>query len=170
MKKIMKYFVFILPFVILFACETMDEPTMEYSPVYPLSGEWYVKFEAETSPGNFEDVYGLGYVKILTYNTASNSKDTMWIDDLGNTWSFKVKCPINVTDKTFGMKDSIVNYDTTYPIKIYVREGIVLQGKGKSISGVVTDSISFLIGFEDDPGTVYRMSGHRRTGFIEDEP
>ncbi|HOK52106.1 MAG: lipid-binding protein [Bacteroidales bacterium] len=170
MKNYKYLLAFILPIVILVSCETMEEPKIEYSPVYPLSGEWFVKFEAETSPGTFEDIYHLGYVKILTYNTAYNSKDTMWIDDLGNTWSFKIKCPINVTARTFGMNDSMVNYDTNYPIKIYIREGIVLQGKGRSISGVVTDSISFLIGFEDDPGTVYRISGHRRTGFIEDEP
>ena len=33
-----------------------------------------------------------------------------------------------------------------------------------------TDSILFNVSFEDDvPGTVYRVSGYKRTGFLEDE-
>ena len=31
------------------------------------------------------------------------------------------------------------------------------------------DSISFNIEFSDDPGTIYRIEGFRRTGFLEDE-
>jgi hypothetical protein len=170
MKKLL-YLSFIVPLAMLLfsSCETMEDPNMEYSPVYPLSGEWYVKFELQTATDTFEDVYNLGYVKILTYNTSSNTKDTIWIDDYTNTWNFKIKCPINLKEKTFGMKDSMVNSNPDYPIKIYIRDGSVQVGKGRSISGVKTDSICFLIGFEDDPGSVYRISGHRRTGFIEDE-
>jgi len=170
MKRIINTFIVVILVLGFYSCETMDEPKMEYAPTYPISGEWFVKFEAETSPGVWADVYNLGYVKILTYNTAYNTADTVWIDDLGNTWSFKVKCPINVKEKTFGMKDSVLNSDPTYPIKVIITDGLVLVGKGKSISGVTTDSIYFKVGFEDDPGTVYRISGHRRTGFIEDEP
>lgn len=167
MKKIL-LFILILPSLVFTACDTMEDPEIEYAPTWPISGEWYVRFETETAPNQWEDVYG-SYLKILTYNTAANTKDTVWIDDLNNVWSFKVKCPIVVSNKTFGMADSALNNDTAYPIKVIVKGGFVSLGTAKSISGVKTDSIYFTIGFSDDPGTAYRLSGHRRTGFIEDE-
>lgn len=171
MKKV-KYLIFLMLAVGFFSCETMDDPEMEYASTYPVSGEWYVRFEVQDPTDNsWADVPGYGsYNKILTYNTASNSSDTIWIDDLNHIWSFKIKCPIQLSARTFSTPDSVLNSDPDYPINVLIKNGSVHVGKGKSISGVTTDSIYFEIGFTDDPGTQYRLSGFRRTGFLEDEP
>lgn len=166
--KLNKFIYILLAVFILSACETMEKPDKENSSVYPISGQWWVKMETESAPGKWSEV--VGYSKLLTYNTASNSSDTIWISDEGKIWNFKVKCPIALSNSTFSMKDSVINSVADYSINVKVNDGFVSLGKAKSISGVTTDSISFKIGFTDDPGTVYRISGHRRTGFREDDP
>lgn len=157
------------------ACETMDDPEQTFSSTYPISGQWWVKLDVETGPNEWSEV--VGYSKLLTFNTASNSMDTIWISDLdpsngfaASLWDFQVKCPIDLTDNSFGMQDSAINIVEDYNIKIKVYDGFVSLGDATSISGVETDSINFKIVFEDDPGSVYRISGHRRTGFVEDDP
>ena len=50
-----------------------------------------------------------------------------------------------------------------------VADGKVLPLGGKSKSGVVVDSIFMHVEFSDDPGTIYTISGHQRSGFLEDE-
>ena len=52
-------------------------------------------------------------------------------------------------------------------VKFY--EGKVITGGGMSKSGVVVDSIYLKVEFSDDPGVIYEIKGHQRTGFFEDE-
>jgi len=145
-----------------------------------VAGEWWVQFEAESSTGTWSDIYGIGHVVIDTYNTADNSPSEMWINDNGKTWNFKVKIPADPLHYKFGVttdlkapvftaKDSVTNAITNYPIKVVVFNGQVFPGEGHSKSGVKTDSIQFYVTFEDDPGTIYRIAGVKRTGFPEDE-
>jgi hypothetical protein len=52
-------------------------------------------------------------------------------------------------------------------IKVY--EGKVLPGAGRSKTGVTADSIFLRVEFPDDPGNIYGIRGHQRTGFFEDD-
>ena len=48
-------------------------------------------------------------------------------------------------------------------------EGKIIADGGVSKTGVVVDSIYIKATFSDDPGTEYEITGHRRTGFVEDD-
>ena len=156
----------------LTSCER-DEPEMKKTEALPLAGEWWVKYEVETSPGVFEDIYHFGYSAILTSNTAANTKNEIWVSDEGHFWNYKVKANADADNRTFSITDAISiaknSNGTPYDIKVNITDGKVIKDGGRSATGVTTDSIMFNIEFEDDPGTIYRASGHKRTGFLEDE-
>ena len=151
-----------------------DEPEMKYSSTYPLSGEWWVTYYDDAALTN--DIGG-GYYPLYTYNTAANDGKEIWIWDMNTFWAYRVKCPVNMTNKTFAGSQlvSTAIYPTTpapgtlYDIWVNVTNGKVIEKGGKSTSGVVVDSIYVELEFEDDPGTIYYAAGHRRTGFLEDE-
>ena len=165
MKKLIAYIVVAGAALIGFSCQDDLEPGG--TKVQDLAGEWWVKYEVETSPGAFEDVAG-GYYKMMTYNTAANT-DEIWIDDIAHFWDYKVKAPVTLTSKSFAVTGAA---NASYESAVTIENGVVIIGGGTSISGVQTDSIHFVASFDDDSpafGTKYRVSGHRRTGFLEDE-
>ncbi|MGG7036957.1 MAG: lipid-binding protein, partial [Flavobacterium sp.] len=53
--------------------------------------------------------------------------------------------------------------------KVTVSNGKILKNAATSFGGHVVDSIYFEAEFDWDPGIVYKFSGHKRTGFKEDE-
>ena len=143
------------------SCDLGEEPVIEGVAIQEMTGEWWVTF---TVGG--EDIYGLGYTLISTYNTASNSTSEMFLDDLEHTWAFKVRVPINFESRTFSGSELA---NLTYEITVNVSNGLITKGSTESTGGNITDGISFDVEFSDDPGTVYHMEGYRRTGFQEDE-
>ena len=121
---------------------------------------WWVTFTLGGS-----DVYGLGTFFINTYNTSAND-DSLWVDDLGHSWQFKVKTKIDYSNLTFSTNNAPNEY---YNITVNLTEGKILPLAGKSKSGNVTDSIYFKANFSDDPSNTYVISGTARTSFIEDD-
>lgn len=124
-----------------------------------IANEWWVELRQ-----NNVDLYGR-HLKIATYNTSAN-KDSIWVDDLGHVWDFKVKAKADYSNLTFGTTSSDNEY---YPITVKITNGKVLVGAGRSKTGNVTDSIYMAVEFSDDPGVEYTISGHARTKFDEDE-
>jgi hypothetical protein len=170
MKKI---YVYLLPLLItaalLSGCEK-DDPEVAYTAVGKAAGEWWVTYKVETSPGVFEDIYGVGYTPLLSYNTSDNAPNQIWLDDDGNFWPYKFKSSFDASNLTMAATNapSIVQSQNT-DFTVTVTEGKVVLGGGMSRTKVPTDSIYFRAEFSDDPGTIYHVSGHRRTGFLEDE-
>jgi hypothetical protein len=165
MKKLIANIVIAGAALIGVSCQEDLEPGG--TKVQDLAGEWWVKYEVETSPGVYEDVGG-GYYKMMTYNTAADVEE-IWIDDLEHFWEYKVKAPVDLTAKTFAVNQAA---NASYESAVTIENGVVVTGGGRSVSGVQTDSIHFVASFDDDDvafGTKYRVSGHRRTGFLEDE-
>jgi hypothetical protein len=165
MKKLFAYIFLVSIACIGFSCQEDLEPGG--TKVQDMAGEWWVRYEVETSPGTWEDIGG-GYYKMMTYNTASNTEE-IWIDDLAHFWDYKVKTSVDLTAKSFSVTGAV---NVSYESAVTIENGVILTGQGRSISGVATDSIHFLASFDDDTpafGTKYRVSGHRRTGFLEDE-
>jgi hypothetical protein len=165
MKHIFKYLAIVAFAVAFTSCQ--EEPDPGGTKVQDLAGEWWVKYEVETSPGVYEDILG-GYYKMMTYNTASDTEE-IWVDDLEHFWEYKVKVPVNLTSKTFAVTGAA---NASYESAVTIESGVIITGGGMSVSGVQTDSIHFVASFDDDDspfGTQYRVSGHRRTGFLEDE-
>src|SRR5688500_737074 len=165
MKKLFAYIFLASAAMIGVSCQEDLEPGG--TKVQDMAGEWWVKYEVETAPNTWEDVAG-GYYKMMTYNTSSDSEE-IWIDDLEHFWEYKVKVPVDLTAKTFAATAAA---NAVYESAVTIENGVVITGGGTSVSGVVTDSIHFVASFDDDDvtfGTKYRVSGHRRTGFLEDE-
>jgi len=151
-----------------------------YSAAYELSGEWIVTVTAVDANGAvvYEDdeLFGIGSFELTTYNTAANSATEMWIDDNYHFWEFKVKTGINVDSKTFNVNNAgNTYYDDPSDCLVTIKDGKILPGAATSPGGNPTDSIVFIVSFSDDPYPgmfgydAYRISGYRKTGFLEDE-
>lgn len=155
-------FMFILFALVAFTSSCQEEYEPDMVPGHELAGEWYVTY---TVGG--VDIYNFGYSTMMTYNTAAADGKQIWVTDLGHFWDYEAKVNANPEGGTFGQPDSLQNQ--AYDIKMIVKDGKVIPEGGKSKTGVVVDSISFVVEFADDPGTEYVCSGHRRTGFEEDD-
>jgi len=168
MRFLNKVFFFsIIMVVILSSCT--KKPDIEYTPTYKMSGEWFIRYFSGTTPAT-------SYHKIITYNTADPSGGQIWVDALnfqafpskpfkGN---FKGKFDVDYPNLAFKAVSNIPN-DANTGKTIKVLEGKVLPGAGKSKTGVTVDSIFMKLEFSEEPGTVYDIAGHQRTGFQEDE-
>jgi len=150
--------IFILVGCICFSCKKDFKPG-ETSAVKAANG-WWVTFTLDGA-----DVYSLGTFFIDTYNTSAND-DSLWVDDLGHSWQFKVKTKVDYSNLTFSITNAENEY---YPITVNLTEGKILPKAGRSRSGNPTDSIYFKANFSDDPSNTYVISGTARTGFIEDD-
>jgi len=147
---------------LLSSCEK-DEQEMEYVATYPASGTWAVTYNVETSPGQFEAITDPTTVSI--YNTAANTPDRIWIDDLVHFWDYKVNVPVDMTNLSFSGNELA---NESYESEVTVADGKVITG-GSMVKGTATDSIYFKVSFSDDGtaakpdpyGTIYHVFGHR---------
>src|SRR3954471_17918702 len=146
--------------VILFASCKKNLPDIGGTSAQKIANEWWVTLDQ----GGTKDFYGIGHFKMATYNTAANN-DSIWVDDFGNGWGFKVKAKADYSNLTFAQPTPAAN--EYYGITVKITEGKVILGGGHSKSGNIVDSIHFKVEFSDDAGTVYEMNGHARTKFIE---
>jgi hypothetical protein len=151
MKKNSLGILTVLSVIVFWSCQPKFEK--EYSWAYPIAGDW-------TLNAYVDGEYAYGPFEMKSYNT-SFGKDSIWFDDYptatsANFWQIKYKVAANMTSKSFQTTGSI-NAVAGYPIDIKVSNGIVVNN----------DSISFDIEFEDDPGTIYTLSGHRTTSYDE---
>jgi len=156
MKKLLVVF---LIAGVLNACS--KKPDIEYTATYKMAGEWFIRFyeggNAVTS-----------YHKIISYNTADPNSNQIWIDDL-DFQPFKAKFDVDYANLAFKPATGVPNLVNSSGKTIKVIEGKVLPLAGKSKTGVVVDSIYLKLEFSEEPGTIYDVKGHQRTGFFEDE-
>ncbi len=165
----MKKYIILIFIAIAFtfvSCSNDTEPGG--TAVQDMSGEWWVTCTFESTPGVWEDA--VGHVRFSTYNTAANKSTEMLLDDLGNIWPFKSVVDVDYAAKTFSTKTAVSTNDSAHPtLTVLIKDGKVLKGAAKTPSGLAADSIVFYSTFSDDPTTVYKISGFRRTGFPEDD-
>lgn len=156
MKKIVLYTLGLLLFSVM-SCteeaEVWDSSTLDFA------GEWWAEHSI--------DGEGYGMAGLLTFNTAANDGTEMWITDDGHFWDYKVKCPINKENLTFGGVDL---QNEAYDSKVTITDGKIMKNAARSTSGVVVDSIYYKISFDDDeaPGIFWEVKGIMKTGFAED--
>jgi len=156
------------------SCEKKSD--IELGPVYPMAGEWWVTARFDDGTGTIDDHYGVGYFYLLTSNTASFSSSELLVDDDGNFWNFKVKTNLNLEGRAFSVADGEdLNYALAdpppdpYPTVTITNGQVIIDG-GTSTDGNQTDSIYMEVTYSDDTnGFTYIISGHKRTGFLEDE-
>lgn len=162
MKNI--FIVLLVGLIGLTACE--KETEIKLNPVAPMGGEWWVT--AATSDGSYESDHFI----IVTSNTAANTSDELLIDDRLNWYWFKAKVNLNLSSRTFSATDVdnlVPEEDYGYQITMSFSNGQLIEGGGISRDGNACDSIYMEVEYSDDPGTIYQISGVRRTGFLEDE-
>jgi len=157
MKKIN---ILLLLFIIIVAVSCKKDVKPGETAAKNAANGWWVTFTLDGA-----DVYGLGTFFLNTYNTSAND-DSLWVDDLGNSWQFKVKSKIDYNALSFTTTNAQNQY---YNITVNITDGKILPKAGRSKSGVPTDSIYFKANFSDDPSSTYVISGTARTGLIEDD-
>jgi hypothetical protein len=130
-----------------------------------MNNGWWINVSIQGQAGNLLPTP----VFFATYNTASNSPDSLWIDDLGNFWDFKVVATANYPALTFAANQVLNNY---YADTVNITNGKILPKAGHSRAGNVTDSLYMEVTFSDDVpayGNTYIIAGTARTGFDEDD-
>jgi hypothetical protein len=175
--------------VIFCSCDAETDEEPGGTAVEKMAGTWTVTFEQsvdeyyaifggaadpnlesksaeELDKIDWEDIYGVGKVTIMTFNTAANDNDKMWLQD-DNFWGTQIKCDIDYEARTFEASEQEV-YDGC---KMKVIGGKVLEKAATTPRGVAADSIIAYVKYSDDNyGFTYmKMSGYRYTGYSEDQ-
>ena len=145
--------------------ETNEEPGG--TNVEKMAGRWNVTVDVVDESGNVtdKDPYNIGTFTMMTYNTADNNINEMWLDDNSSFWNFKMKVDVKYDERTFSCSER--NYDAAGTGTAVVTNGKVLENAAKNLHGMPNDSIVFDIKFSDGGETKYRISGQRYTGFKE---
>ncbi len=137
------------------------------------AGDWYVTYDGADSAGNVvaEDIFGMGYTHLLTYNLASNVSNQMYVDDQGYFWEYKVKVNLDLDNLTFSATDAANEY---YDCNVTIEGGKILPGAATNPHGTAADSIVFYVTYSDDPYIGYyydklKVSGYRYTGLASDD-
>lgn len=178
MKSIIKSIILFSVFAVSFmSCETYSDPKVDYSPIYPLSGEWRVRIKNFTADTliNKSGMYTLG-----TYNTSDNVSNQMWIRTTSNIPTFstasvktlKAKISCDVTGLSFSTTAVTQNLNVTTNAvldTIVITEGKITLNSVDMPSNVKSDRISFKMTKTKSPGMTYLVEGYRRTRWAEDE-
>jgi len=172
MNKI--YIVLGLIITLLTSCDDDDKGFADFdaggTATKTLAGEWFVQeytLSGEVFPG---------YFKVLTFNTAANKSNEIWLQD-SDAFAFQSKLKADISNLTFNA-NAVPNAsempdlsDGAPPAeRITITDGKILLNEGfASVTRTVVDSISFV--FESSTQTTgpIIIAGHRRTGFQEDE-
>ena len=159
------------------SCDTYGDYEQEFAPIYPLSGQYYVKVLDEnneelviSTTKDDDESYNVYGTYLYLYNTADNDKDKLWIK-LPNTSLFKQgilgKISCNVEELTFNGTAGNMVADGTTP----VGEFTVTSGK-VTLESVTTPTNGKADGIEVKytlEGKTYTIKGFRRTGWDDDE-
>jgi Lipid-binding putative hydrolase len=134
-----------------------------------VANEWWITLDSVGIP----DYYGIGHVRILTYNTTAND-NSIWVDDNKKAYGFKIKAAVDYTNLTFtsvplANNEYFVPGSTSFPETVNLSEGKIFPKMGHSKSGNIADSIHMKLQFSDDPDFIYEINGIERTRFPEDD-
>lgn len=123
------------------------------------------KSEAELAALEWDDIYGVGKVSVITSNTAANVSTEMWLID-HDFWGTQIRCDVNYGKLAFSADDQEV-YDGC---NMTVIGGKILKGAATTPRGMPADSIIAYVKYSDDTYgfTFMKMSGYRYTGYTED--
>jgi len=143
-----------------------------------MAGDWYVTVTAVDESGNTvysdDELFGLGRIHMLTFNTNENVADKIYVYDEGNFWNFKVQASCNQKDMTFATDGAAAN-ESGDEIEVTVTGGKILPKAGRQNNGSAADSIVFYVSFSDDGYpeaygySKYKVSGVRYSGLDEND-
>ena len=178
MKKVLYLATLLLCAVFTTSCEKEEIGATE---TVNLAGEWYVTVDAVDESGNVvftdDELFGLGRINILTYNSASNNPNEIIVDDLGNFWEFKVKATCDQNALTFATNTTADNnlVDGYEDVNVTISSGKIVKDGGVQNNGSKADYIEFYVSFSDDPYpgkygyAKYHVYGVRYSGLVEND-
>ena len=174
MRMIKRLFILCFFLVIAASCETYKDYDIAYSPVYPLSGEWLVRF---VDPSVSADTSGI--FVLSTYNTSDNSTNQMWIRatstsataaNIAYTGRFTGKISCDVAAKTFSGANVTNTFYTAAAVQTFtITGGTVVTDGYNTATGGKSDKILFTITDSRKPGKTITVYGFRRTRWLDDE-
>lgn len=174
MKVIKLIFTLCFLLILSSGCETYKDYEMKFDPIYPLCGEWAIKFiDTSVTPNDTS-----GIVVLSTYNTSDKSTNQMWIRSINNnvtglipvTGRFTGKINCDLIAKTFGGENVVNTYITTTPVPAFsISEGRIEIDGYNTATGGISDKISFKMTDTRKAGKVYNVIGFRRTRWLDDE-
>ena len=166
---------------VLVAFTSCEKEEIENTATVAMAGDWYVTVDAVDDAGGLvyedADLFGMGRIHMLTFNSAANDPKELIVSDLGNFWDFRVKVSCDQDNMTFSNNTTEDNnlVDGYEDVNVAITGGKIMPGVAHLASGVPTDSIVFYVAFSDDPYpeaygyAKYRVSGFRYSGFTADE-
>lgn len=167
-KAINKIALISILFLGLVSCENngYEDFKQEATPSLAMNGEWYITITDEAS--------GEVQVEHALHKTFDSNDGKMYITDriLASDppkftgWWLETKLDVNTKDLTFSITDALNTADES---KVKITEGKIIKNAAKSKDGNVVDSIYFKAVFDYEPTQVLIYSGHKRTGFLEDD-
>ncbi|MDI1257304.1 MAG: lipid-binding protein [Flavobacterium sp.] len=147
----------------LASCDEGGDPDPGGTTTQNFAGDWHIIVLEEDG---VTPAFGGDYNLFSTYNASSNDEN-FWIDDHDSFFELKTKVQAtDMTNLTFSATDSEELY---LGDNVNITNGKILKNAAHSFGGHVVDSIYFEVEYVDDPGTIYKFAGHKRTGFLEDE-
>ena len=162
-NNIIKILFSILIFTTVSSCDEAGDPKPGGTTTQDFAGDWFIALK-DSDGANVGNTFYLH----RTYNTAAND-NTLWIDDEKHGYEIKCKVTIDLATGTFTATnaDNIIDAKGT---KVTITNGKIEKGAGLSKAGHKVDKITFTAHFSYDPaGYNINYTGHKRTGFIEDE-
>jgi hypothetical protein len=156
------------------ACENYSDTSVEYSSIFPLSGEWRVRVK-ELGPDTLLKT-AAGAVAMYTfsiYNTSDNRVDSMWIRTTSSMVSslgaLRGKIFCDISGLNFSGTD-ITDISVTASVqKFTITEGKVALNAIDMPSKAKADKISFHYTSTKTGGRNFLIEGFRRTLWNEDE-
>jgi len=169
MKHLKYIFTLLLAIVALASCETYGDYEVDYTPIFPLSGQYRITIYDQSG----SDIY-TNYCYIA--NTADYATDKCWIRigayNASDTteWAINGKISCDVKSLSFS-GSSIENLAGNVPSSsetFSVTDGIVILNGATSPSNTTTDKISFSFTNSRFPGQTFKAEGYRYTGWSGD--
>ncbi len=166
MKKLISILIIVVTILALNSCQKVKDAGA--TSAVKVANEWWATLDSVGIP----DYYGIGHIRIATYNTVAND-GTIWVDDYQNGYVFKIKAAVDYTNLTFSSDATAANAyfvaGGNAPATAHLTDGKIFPKAGHSKSGNIADSIHFKIEFSDSPGFIYEMNGVERTRFKQDD-
>ena len=175
MKKVL-YFAALLFCAGLASCEK-DE--IGGTATESMAGDWYVTVDCIDKAGNvaIED-FNEGRFHVLTYNSAENVGNKLYVDDLYNLLGMKALAICDQNAMTFATPDTVDNisaHSKYVSDRVIVTNGKIIKNGGRQNNGSVADSISFYFEYTEDAYAdayeykKYHIHGVRYSGLEEND-
>jgi hypothetical protein len=164
MKKI--FLVAGLGILILSSCQKVKDAGA--TSAVKVANEWWVTLDSV----GIADYFGIGHIRIATYNTSANNND-IFVDDYQAGYGVKARATVDYSNLTFSSIPLASNEYFTpgspFAETVHITEGKIFPKGGHSRLGNVADSITMKLEFSDSPGFIFEMNGVERTRFPGDD-